>query len=527
MLEHGMNPVALRARILLLLGLPATAGAGLVVSSCKGAPPVPPDAGQVNTSLVAPPDANVVATAQPIPSVTASVVHGDGGFGEAGVRDSGNDAAVQWTSKVCALDEVLEQVCGTTASPRVRAAPPFERCAKTGDELEAFGYSVVMGRPWGNSRDPAFASFELDRALSVAQQGACCYSVCTRLDVEAHPVAPAVPPNFRSATQCVPSPQRGTSVPAEQGSKCPAGLRLKLEAGVLEAPFASEQRASAQCCYRTSEPMPECPPGAQIGPNGQCGSHARGRPIREAGAVVLAPFRTRHDWAMAGIALEDLDPTLRKTAALAWGADAAAEHASVAAFAKLSLQLMALGAPADLVDACHVAAREEVVHARHAYALASALGGELVGPGPLPLTFSNTGHDLVSLMAETVLDGCVGETAAALDASEALRYTHAQTISSVLETIARDEAAHAELAFRVVAWTVREGGAPVRSVLLQLVDDLEHGASSPAPTSTERPGRGLDLCAFGLLDDEGAARVRTTAIRAVVVPCLRALLAAP
>ncbi len=136
MLDHGMNPVALRARILLLLGLPATAGAGLVVSSCKGAPPVPPDAGQVNTSLVAPPDANVVATAQPVPSVSASVGRGDGGFAEAGVRDSGNDAAVQGTSKLCALDEVLEQVCGTTASPAFRALCEDRRRARS---LRIFG----------------------------------------------------------------------------------------------------------------------------------------------------------------------------------------------------------------------------------------------------------------------------------------------------------------------------------------------------------------------------------------------------
>jgi hypothetical protein len=47
------------------------------------------------------------------------------------------------------------------------------------------------------------------------------------------------------------------------------------------------------------------------------------------------------------------------------------------------LELLALGAPAELVEKAHVAALDEIEHARICFALASAYGGERYGPGPL------------------------------------------------------------------------------------------------------------------------------------------------
>lgn len=60
--------------------------------------------------------------------------------------------------------------------------------------------------------------------------------------------------------------------------------------------------------------------------------------------------------------------------ALRWAADAALEHSSIAAFAKLSLDLMAHGAPLDLVRAAHQAALEEIRHTEAACAMATAAG---------------------------------------------------------------------------------------------------------------------------------------------------------
>jgi hypothetical protein len=68
-----------------------------------------------------------------------------------------------------------------------------------------------------------------------------------------------------------------------------------------------------------------------------------------------------------------------------WKRAAAAEHASIAAFSRHSLQLMALGAPRRLVQQTHEAALDEIRHAQMAYTLASVYGGADVGPGPLDI----------------------------------------------------------------------------------------------------------------------------------------------
>src|SRR5690349_3292760 len=77
------------------------------------------------------------------------------------------------------------------------------------------------------------------------------------------------------------------------------------------------------------------------------------------------------------------DPATRADARRAGIEAAAREHAAVATFARLSLELLALGAPSDLVVAAHDAALDEVRHARQSYAIASALGETVVGPDAL------------------------------------------------------------------------------------------------------------------------------------------------
>lgn len=64
-----------------------------------------------------------------------------------------------------------------------------------------------------------------------------------------------------------------------------------------------------------------------------------------------------------------------------WLHDARKEHASGPAFGQVAWQLMALGAPADLVRRAHESCLQEIDHAERCSALASACGVEqrLVG----------------------------------------------------------------------------------------------------------------------------------------------------
>lgn len=198
-----------------------------------------------------------------------------------------------------------------------------------------------------------------------------------------------------------------------------------------------------------------------------------GRPLRVEGDARVAATSARSDWngaALPNVAV--LSANERAALAAKWSKDAASEHASIAAFSRLSLQLLALGAPPELVEAAHLAALDEVRHARDAYALASAYAGEPVGPGRLDVT--GTLADvadvtLARLAVETFEDGCMNETYASVDAREKHALYTDSAVHDVLGVVADDEERHAELAWKIVAWAVRTGGDTVKPALAEAV----------------------------------------------------------
>ena len=72
---------------------------------------------------------------------------------------------------------------------------------------------------------------------------------------------------------------------------------------------------------------------------------------------------------------------------------------------------------------------------------------------------------LTDATAAAVREGCVAETLAALVVSEQLARATDSDVRAALTRIARDEARHAELAYRFVRWAISIGGAPVRDAV--------------------------------------------------------------
>ena len=164
------------------------------------------------------------------------------------------------------------------------------------------------------------------------------------------------------------------------------------------------------------------------------------------------------------------DAHAARTQAAKWTRAAEHEHASIATFARISLELLALGAPMSLVVQCQRAATDEVRHAEDAYALASAYAGQTLGARPFAEACAPLVPDLRRLARETLVDGCIGESAAALHAANEARATDDPAVKSVLLRVARDEARHAELAFRMLSWMLLEGGAAVRDEIARELD---------------------------------------------------------
>jgi len=133
-------------------------------------------------------------------------------------------------------------------------------------------------------------------------------------------------------------------------------------------------------------------------------------------------------------------------------ASARLELSSVWTFMRLAAELVAVGAPLELVAQALDAADDEV---RHAAMCARAAGGISLAALPAEVArprFSKRSPEaLATLAIEAWCEGCINETAASEEARLAAEAASGER-REMLTTIARDEAGHADLAWAVLAW---------------------------------------------------------------------------
>jgi hypothetical protein len=194
------------------------------------------------------------------------------------------------------------------------------------------------------------------------------------------------------------------------------------------------------------------------------------------------------------------------------------EHASLAAFARFSLELLAVGAPADLLAEATAAMEDERRHALLCFSAASAYAGSPLEPCELSLDGCAPAGDLASIVETTFLEGCIGETVAALEAREVARATEDPALGDIMARIAEDETRHAALAWRLVRWALGRDPATVRAV----VDRLARGVSNELRGSTSETvdDAGAE---YGLVSAARSRATRARALRDVVLPCVAAL----
>ncbi|WP_233611995.1 ferritin-like domain-containing protein [Corallococcus sp. AB045] len=218
---------------------------------------------------------------------------------------------------------------------------------------------------------------------------------------------------------------------------------------------------------------------------------SKGRVLRLKGRARVARRALGDGWADdAAPDIDGLTPWQRTVLGEAWLYSAGMEHASVPAFAKLSLKLTALGAPSELLEACHLAALDEVRHARRCFALARAYSGLPWSAGMIPELSQDRpqrpgpveGDDWSRLVRGSLLDGCLGEGLAASVAAEVSRRASDPVIRETLAVIAEDEGRHAELAWDVIAFALERGGGTAKQALRQALEALETQRSPSLPS---------------------------------------------
>jgi hypothetical protein len=257
----------------------------------------------------------------------------------------------------------------------------------------------------------------------------------------------------------------------------------------------------------------------------KAGGCAVGRPFLIAGAARVAGLAERADW-IAPDALSAAEPANAKLgAALSkhWLLAARMEHASIAAFARFGLELLALGAPSDLLLESARAMQDETLHAELCFGLASRYGDNAVGPGPLSLEHAFGVVTLESAMETAVLEGCIGETLAAAEAQAASEHAKDPVVREILERIAADETRHAALAFRFVTWALERGGERIALRLRELVAARRIVAEDASAEELSE----TDLLEAGVLPARHRADVRRYAYDTIVLRALRALLHEP
>lgn len=321
------------------------------------------------------------------------------------------------------------------------------------------------------------------------------------------------------------------------GAACPAAgtksaANLVADAVTEEVPSCSDQASDCSCDIVVEKVL--CGPDLQ---EGKCcyvveyyeDAWCEGRPFTVLGGARVAPLAGGPGWsAEVSPTVSSLDQATRAALSAEWARDALFEHASVASFARFALEAMAVGAPASLVRAAHEAMGDEIRHAEICFGLASALGGERVAPGPLPIEGALERRDLKAITVAVVHEGCVGETVSALIALAARDAATDPAVRAALDEIAADEASHAALSWRWVGWALEQGGAELRDAVEAAF--AEATAVCAAGDHAAERGAGIDpsvLHTFGRLTAAEQRAVAARGLAEVVRPCARTLLSRP
>ena len=247
---------------------------------------------------------------------------------------------------------------------------------------------------------------------------------------------------------------------------------------------------------------------------------ARGRQLRRHGKILLPPVEAGGLWAHLPLQASASE-ALRDALAARWRENGRTEHASVAAFARLTLDLMVLGAPPSLIEAANRDAKDEIRHTELCFSLARALDGKTESPGAFrgaqyarSLPASRT-LALARLAVDSLVDGALHEGVSARVLARLTRRCEEPTVREALRELAADEGRHAAHGWDVVEWCLAEGGQPVAHALRGAINALPEQINSDLPPGAregEWERHGIHGAA---LEAEEHARAREGLVRRV------------
>jgi hypothetical protein len=198
---------------------------------------------------------------------------------------------------------------------------------------------------------------------------------------------------------------------------------------------------------------------------------SRGRQLRKGSKLLLPPVAAGDGWDTTDLRAA-APVAIRSDLAGQWRENGRTEHASVAAFARLTLNLIALGAPSSLIESANRDSLDEIRHAQLCFSLARSLDGRSQSPGPFPeaqhagaLSSFRT-LALAELAVSSLIDGALHEGISARVLARLTRRCEDPVTREMIRALAADEGRHAAHGWDVVEWCLAKGGDPVARSLL-------------------------------------------------------------
>ncbi|KAB2895994.1 MAG: ferritin-like domain-containing protein [Kofleriaceae bacterium] len=228
-------------------------------------------------------------------------------------------------------------------------------------------------------------------------------------------------------------------------------------------------------------------------------------------------------WEQSTVA--ELSPAERSRLAETWTRRSAAEYLAVSTFAVLAIDLVAAGAPADVLSLCMRAGIDEVRHAELCLRMIEIYGGKRVMPPPGMSSLPDDPErpKLHQALANTMLVSCVSETYATTVLTATRDLTTDPVAHAVLTSIYSDEVMHARLGWSYLRYGIERGGQGVIDAAAAMVPIALRGVANVV--ERERPvGEVTEkVRGHGLMTPAEERVIYSSCVREVLVPGFEAL----
>jgi hypothetical protein len=223
--------------------------------------------------------------------------------------------------------------------------------------------------------------------------------------------------------------------------------------------------------------------------------------------------------------VNELSLAERTRLAETWSRRSAAEYLAVSTFAVLAIDLVAAGAPADVLSLCMRAGIDEVRHAELCLRMIEIYGGKRVMPPPGMSSLPDDPErpKLHQALANTLLVSCVSETYATTVLTATRDLTTDPVAHAVLTSIYSDEVMHARLGWSYLRYGIERGGAGAIEAAAAMVPVALRGVANVV--ERERPvGEVTEAVrGHGLMTPAEERVIYSSCVREVLVPGFEAL----